>query len=74
MGEGGGIGLKGDQKGLSSLFDPVQNSQLSKISGHVRPLFSTSYKRCLMWKERKLALTELLLKTSKKCFIYDILI
>lgn len=46
----------------------------SKISDYVRPLFSTSYKRCLMWKERKLALTELLLHASEKCFAYKILI
>lgn len=62
-GEDSGIGLRGgglQGRRLSSWLFWVQNIQGSKISDHIGLLFSTSYKRCLMWKEREIALTELL--------------
>ena len=51
LGKDRGTGLRGGSRGLvgSRAFKG------SKLSDHIRPLFSTSIKKCLMWKERKLA-------------------
>lgn len=61
-------------KGRFWRFGWIENIQASKISDHVRPLFSTGSKRCLRWKERKRAHAELLLHTSEKGLAYSILI